>query len=139
LYFTKEVLYYECNTSQNIENPGYKVLGRLQFPLLLAASKNLSLSERMDRRQEYLAAWYQVVEKYLIRKLSHPGDKLQAIEGLAGTLRNVIDDVYLYGLWKSDLHRGLLWSSGYSSPKDRATGGNHTPSRNSSQRAELAP
>jgi hypothetical protein len=111
LYFTEDVLYFECATSQNVENPGYKLPGRLRLPMLLAESKILTDSEQKDRREEYLSNWYQVVSEYSERILGRPSDKLPAIEGLAAVLREVIDDTYWYGLWNSDLHRGLLWAA----------------------------
>lgn len=51
------------------------------------------------------------------------------MEGLAGTLRDLIDDVYIYGLWKSDLHRSLVWRSGNGLDWKLPRGGYRAPIR----------
>ena len=127
LYFTKDVIYYECVTSQKVESPGYKFPAHREFSVLLAESKSLPLAERIEIREEYLSNWYKIVEIYSRRNLTCPRDKLPAMEGLAGTLGDLIDDVYIYGLWKSDLHRSLLWHSYYSLTWKLPRGGYRAP------------
>ncbi|TGO51580.1 hypothetical protein BCON_0158g00060 [Botryotinia convoluta] len=56
--------------------------------------------------------WYILVDAYMQRKLSFEQDKFPAISALA---RSVCDRFpkqrYLAGLWESDLHKGLLWTT----------------------------
>lgn len=64
LYFTKDVIYYECVASQKIDNPGYKLPPKLPTPLelptLLAELKNLTSTERIERREECYSTWYEL-------------------------------------------------------------------------------
>lgn len=54
--------------------------------------------------------WYKLVEMYSGRQLSMSSDKLPAISGLAAEVKHRNpDDMYLAGLWKNDLFRGLSW------------------------------
>lgn len=59
-----------------------------------------------------LSNWYKLVNAYVQRKLSFEQDKFPALSALA---RSVCDrspeQRYLAGLWASDLHRGLLWTT----------------------------
>lgn len=59
-----------------------------------------------------LSGWYNLVKAYTERKLSFEHDKLPAISAFA---RNICDrfphQKYLAGLWESDLHKGLLWTT----------------------------
>jgi hypothetical protein len=111
LYFTKEVVYYECAASHKVENPGYKLPAPQKISVFPTIPEDLPLTERMERREEQLSNWYRIVQQYAKRSLSCPSDKLPALEGLAASLSDLIQDVYIYGLWESDLHRGLLWQT----------------------------
>ena len=110
LTFTKEAFYYECAALQKAEK-GYKPPRRLKLSVLLPESINLLPDEKLLRRQDYISSWYELVKNYSIRELSCASDKLPAIEGLAATLRDLTQDSYVWGLWKSDIHRGLLWQT----------------------------
>ena len=53
--------------------------------------------------------WYRVVGEYAILKLTKHTDRLPAIAGIARQVQLRTDDIYLAGLWKSDIPRGLHW------------------------------
>ena len=53
--------------------------------------------------------WRQTVEQYSLRTLTYWSDELPAISGLAGLVADAHNCAYLGGLWREDLHRGLLW------------------------------
>jgi hypothetical protein len=55
------------------------------------------------------ARWLEVVGAYSRLDLSYETDKFPAISGLAHEFQRQTGDEYLAGLWKSDLHRSLLW------------------------------
>lgn len=59
-----------------------------------------------------MRGWYRSMQDYSRRRLTYETDKFPAISALARLLseENPGQD-YLAGLWKSDLHRGLLWFS----------------------------
>lgn len=127
LYFTKDVIYFECATMQRLEDPGYELPERAKFSMLLAESKTLSGVERLEKKGAYLSEWYETVMTYSRRKLTQTGDKLPAMQGLAMVLKDVVNDTYVYGLWKMDLHRGLLWHSWFQWPWKLPRGGYRAP------------
>lgn len=49
------------------------------------------------------------MREYSRGKLTYPADKLPALSGLARDFRRRLDDEYVAGLWKGDLHLALLW------------------------------
>jgi hypothetical protein len=54
--------------------------------------------------------WYTIVIQYTKRKLTNTDDRLPAISGISANLsQNLNAGVYLLGLWKEDICRGLLW------------------------------
>ncbi|KAL7893951.1 heterokaryon incompatibility domain-containing protein [Trichoderma sp. SZMC 28014] len=52
-------------------------------------------------------AWYQSIADYSEKILTFEADRLPAVSSYAKLIAG--EDVYLAGLWKNDLHRGLLW------------------------------
>jgi hypothetical protein len=65
-----------------------------------------SLRKRTEAMQE---AWWRLVENYSCRHLSYQSDKLPAIQGLAQYFFDRHEDVYLAGIWRSDLLNHLSW------------------------------
>lgn len=62
--------------------------------------------------------WFRIIKNYSSRKLSFQSDKLVAISGLAQKMRHLLgEDVYIAGIWKSNLLHSLLWSANKSSLK----------------------
>ncbi|KAF2028279.1 HET-domain-containing protein [Setomelanomma holmii] len=53
--------------------------------------------------------WFDLVERYTACKLTFEQDKLPAISELARKFGEVLEDVYLAGLWRSNLPQGLMW------------------------------
>ncbi|KAF2658647.1 HET-domain-containing protein [Lophiostoma macrostomum CBS 122681] len=73
-------------------------------------------------KQSLFMTWYLIVTNYSHRKLTFASDRVPAIEGIASEFSECFpDDQYLFGLWKLDLHRGLLWAAPKSAetPRDR--------------------
>ncbi|KAF7517859.1 hypothetical protein G7054_g13668 [Neopestalotiopsis clavispora] len=117
LYFTEDIIYCECAASQKLEAPGHKAPRRNLLSMLISESAVTSAAEKLSKKDTCLSCWYGAVQSYTRRKLTAPSDKLPAMDGLAASLKNMIDDTYTYGLWRTDLHRGLLWHS-YSGTTD---------------------
>ena len=55
--------------------------------------------------------WDWLVIQYGHRSLTFDKDRLPAIAGLARIIGEALQDRYLAGLWKGDLHHGLTWRS----------------------------
>ncbi|RGP61095.1 hypothetical protein FLONG3_10650 [Fusarium longipes] len=68
--------------------------------------------ETMDSLQRALGTWYSMIDSYSRRNLSYEHDKFPAIAALAKSFSQTFkDQTYLAGLWESDIHKGLLWST----------------------------
>ena len=110
LYVTDDILYFECLMAQKVEDNAYRIPSSLWIPWLqdarLIKKERSKLTSKGDN--PYLD-WYSLVEEYTNRKLSCTADKLSALSGLAQKFAQVTDGVYLAGLWKSDLRRGIMW------------------------------
>lgn len=62
--------------------------------------------------EDVLNHWYHLVTQYGRRALSFEKDRFPALSAFARTISDRFpDQEYLAGVWKSDLHRGLLWTS----------------------------
>ncbi|KAH7395597.1 heterokaryon incompatibility protein-domain-containing protein, partial [Cadophora sp. MPI-SDFR-AT-0126] len=55
--------------------------------------------------------WYDLVQQYSRRNLTNPEDMLPAILGVAEQVKTYTGLTYMYGLWKEDMARGLLWAN----------------------------
>jgi hypothetical protein len=53
--------------------------------------------------------WNSILENYTSRKMTNSSDAFPALAGLASEFNLHLHDEYVAGLWKTDLHRGLLW------------------------------
>ncbi|KAH0428262.1 hypothetical protein CcaCcLH18_09152 [Colletotrichum camelliae] len=53
--------------------------------------------------------WYEIVREYTHCKLTMPSDIFHAVAGIAQALQQALEDEYVSGLWKGDIHRGLVW------------------------------
>jgi hypothetical protein len=51
-----------------------------------------------------------MIEDYTSRSLSVESDRFPALSGVAKAVANFEGDLYIAGLWLSDIERGLLWS-----------------------------
>jgi hypothetical protein len=118
LYFTQDIIYCECAASQKLEAPGHKTPRHNLLSMLISESAVISVAEKLFKRDTYLSCWYGAVQSYTSRHLTAPSDKLPAMDGLAASLKEMIDDTYTYGLWRTDLHRGLLWYSDFDATND---------------------
>jgi hypothetical protein len=57
------------------------------------------------------SAWYDLVTLYGKYFLTQSLDVFPAISGIARAIALSVNDRYISGLWRHDLHRGLLWSA----------------------------
>ena len=64
--------------------------------------------------------WYTVVNTFVERNIKYEQDKLPAFSGLAETMQVYTGFSYHAGLWREDMHRGLLWSGYHAGIRPRA-------------------
>ncbi|KAE8451329.1 hypothetical protein EG329_003958 [Mollisiaceae sp. DMI_Dod_QoI] len=129
LYFFRFFLYLECQEHDFSElswqwlhpYPFYNMIPKTQFYAgdldSAAGDPDETILEEHDARQDSLSgrtkamqeAWWRLVENYSCRQLSYQNDKLSAIQGLAQYFFDRHKDLYLAGIWRSDLLNHLSW------------------------------
>lgn len=58
--------------------------------------------------------WSNIVEQYSQCDLTNISDKLIALSAISQEMQKLLDDSYQAGLWRRDMHCGLLWYTGQS-------------------------
>ncbi|VUC30106.1 unnamed protein product [Clonostachys rosea] len=98
LYVGETMFHISCGTiNESADGTGF--YGRLD---LIDAEASLD---------KHVQEWYLWVRDYSARKLTYETDRFPALSAIARTFSERFpDEEYVAGLWKSDLHRGLLWS-----------------------------
>ncbi|KAK5703679.1 hypothetical protein LTR17_021903 [Elasticomyces elasticus] len=104
LQFGSTQMVFECDSMQVFEE--------YRLPLVAAGylnglAKNCLYKRRLESRGR---SWCRIVEAYTYCYLSQGDDVLPALSGIADVFSNKAADIYLAGLWKSDLVRGLCWA-----------------------------
>lgn len=89
----------EC-TPEGLTNPGPKE--EIRF------GDKLQLNDNHLHVEAIYKAWYEVVKLYAVRSLTFQKDKLPALSGIALTMKQMVKSEYMAGLWRNDMHRGLL-------------------------------
>jgi hypothetical protein len=89
------------------------ILGILEIPSPLSNPVDPTTDNDWQRQdmQRLYNAWYDLVGTYTKCGLTFSSDIFPAIGGIASRLGHTLGDEYVAGLWKGDLHRGLLWSA----------------------------
>ncbi|KAK0622502.1 hypothetical protein B0T14DRAFT_428531, partial [Immersiella caudata] len=105
IHFTNRHLYFECAAGLRMEQMPSEV--DQQLPSGHGAGWEL---QSLPAGGGYLG-WYKAVAAFSSRELTFSRDKLPALSGIARYIwdpRNLRQE-YLAGLWRGDIHRGLLW------------------------------
>jgi hypothetical protein len=119
LHFSNSQLFWSC---QHLEACEIFPTG---IPAPLRTSTELFFHDDKTIRRHSLRSllskepdlWADVVLAYSSGLLTHQEDKLVAISGIARLVYEVTTDVYLAGLWKTNLEWQLLWSVSRSSER----------------------
>ena len=122
LLYTGQQVWWQCREMQRSERqPLWEELSNLTpagqwdsnriFPLTAASSK----IERMNpvRQAAYyqpIQCWYRIVNDFCSRKATYRHDTFPAISGIAREYHRHLSQDYLAGLWRNDIHMGLVWS-----------------------------
>lgn len=116
LSFGSAELRWDCNASTFTETghsppKDTQIAYRREFFRITADDSNLRpLAEKEHNILAIYDWWHQsLVPAYTKLKLTKQDDKLPALSAIAEEVRLRTGDVYLAGIWKRDLHRGLLW------------------------------
>jgi hypothetical protein len=99
LLFGSNQTIWECRTTHFSESQA-----------LRSTPRNNQLCEDFESPKELHQRWPEIIEEYTRRSLTNPSDRLPALQGLASHISTqVLNDEYLFGHWKSQLPRTLLW------------------------------
>lgn len=104
LYFCARMLHFECYENRRHEFTSARFGPRDH-------RWRHTLQPHHDKRLSY-GGWYDVIEDYSRRELTFVNDVLPAASGLAHDMARGLGlgpNSYLAGLWREDLHLGLLW------------------------------
>ncbi|KAM0430089.1 hypothetical protein ACHAPT_006095 [Fusarium lateritium] len=109
LYFTSQELVWECRSRNVCQcSPilgGFtaKVQGFPDNSKLQPAGAHLEIPALVSK-------WHEVVEIYTQLKLSFPGDKLMAIDGIAQYMAPLRESQHVAGLWLDSFALDLAWA-----------------------------
>ena len=111
LHFTYSMLYFECRSSDWMEDnrPSRASLNRT--PWLGSSAGGWYDDRHLESPTKSLYdSWYLILEHYSQRSLTETDDKLPALSGVAHEMARLSGDTYIAGLWKNDLSASLLWN-----------------------------
>ena len=109
LWFTASELAWECGAESACEcdaTPTSEWICQSDTRLMRTTLTRIS-SHSTDLHH----SWRALVQEFTRRDLTQATDRLPAISGLAASFKRHINSTYLFGLWKGELERHLLWCS----------------------------
>jgi hypothetical protein len=110
IYFCGQQIFWECRQVQ-ISEDGTLTTVEQRRPSAPSRAIQLIPEPGTEPRPDKYDFWYSIIEEFSHRKLTFSTDVLPAVTGLAQESAAAIDDVYVNGLWKNDLAKGILWEA----------------------------
>ncbi|KAK1673243.1 heterokaryon incompatibility protein-domain-containing protein [Colletotrichum godetiae] len=113
LYFGQRQILWECQQKEDAEiYPEGLLIDLSRFPSRIKGFGNSLVGWRpRDHGQvSKYHYWCNIVKAYTRAKLTFPGDKLVALSAVAKTVRELLEDRYVAGMWRRYLERELLWT-----------------------------
>ncbi|KAI1181095.1 HET-domain-containing protein [Nemania sp. FL0916] len=134
LHFGKKQLFWECNQGVLCERFPIRLPSTLRNTVMARFSSLRKFHdnpqtpqhgesiEHPDDSSSAYAIWKRIARSYSRAAITFPDDKLVALSGVAKVMREMLDDVYIVGMWKRYLASHLLWYV------DKTLQGNGSPS-----------
>jgi hypothetical protein len=116
LHYGQDNLAWECRTCFATDT--CPAVSSVSHPIMKGMQLVEDASQNSLEYGGWGLLWCEVVKEYTRRRLTYDMDKLAAILGSANLFRGALDDTFLAGLWRQDLHRGLLWHRPHYLPGD---------------------
>jgi hypothetical protein len=121
LLFGKDQMFWECRTCCESESEvvmserKLKYTGAIQGKQVEALDSEMvqvlaSLGTGQMPLRDSMNIWYTIVQQYSSRQLTVASDILIAISGVANDIQRRTGYDYIYGHWKEDWCKGLVWS-----------------------------
>jgi len=73
------------------------------------SSWNFDLNNMPKDTKSIYNSWFEIVSVYSNRRLTFAADRLPALAGITAEFEKHLEDHSVYGLWTSDMHRGILF------------------------------
>ncbi|PQE26795.1 heterokaryon incompatibility protein [Rutstroemia sp. NJR-2017a BVV2] len=121
LLFGRDQIFWECRTCCESESEvvvserKLKYTGAIQGKQVEALDSEMvqvlaSLGTGHMPLRDSMNIWYTIVQQYSSRRLTVASDILIAISGVANDIQRRTGYDYMYGHWKQDWCKGLVWS-----------------------------
>jgi Heterokaryon incompatibility protein (HET) len=113
IFFDRGQLLWECTTHRQLESSALPLDTYWNdiFDCKFFVAKRLlrKPQKRSEDKSKLQDLWYDVLDIFGRRCLTHGNDALPAMSGVAKAFARALDDDYMAGLWRKDLVRGLVW------------------------------
>src|SRR5436190_8427329 len=117
LMYGARQIYWRCQqTCHSADGAGHppvltSLLSNEKTFFLMLSSPKVRAEALSDNLQgiDIYSTWYGILTDFYHRNLTVRSDKFPALAGLAANFQKITGDVYLAGLWRKDIHRGLMW------------------------------
>ncbi|KAK1711538.1 heterokaryon incompatibility protein [Colletotrichum acutatum] len=113
LYFGQRQILWECQQKEDAEiyPEGLLIdLSRFPSPFKGFGHNQIGWKPRDHGDLSKYQYWCNIVNAYTRAKLTFPVDKLIALSAVAKTVRELLQDSYVAGMWRRYLERELMWS-----------------------------
>ncbi|EHK23657.1 uncharacterized protein TRIVIDRAFT_138711, partial [Trichoderma virens Gv29-8] len=108
LYIGQQMMYWDSLKPVDIMRTEDKIIDDKLDRMSNAESSIIHSSEPWRGDYDY-DGWYFPMLQYSQKRLTFETDRLPAVSSYAKLIASKSGDTYLAGLWKKNLHRGLLW------------------------------
>ncbi|KAL7938725.1 heterokaryon incompatibility domain-containing protein [Trichoderma chlorosporum] len=108
LYIGQLMMYWDSLKPIDIMRTEDKVIDDKLDRIDTAELSIIHSSQRWRGDSDY-EGWYYPMLQYNKKRLTYEADRLPAVSSYAKLIASKSKDQYLAGLWKKNLHRGLLW------------------------------
>lgn len=115
IFFARHGTWFECRGAEWTDGQSATFTGKLSTRFLSTSTVHSpvdgsTMGKGWTDSSSTWREWYEIIHQYSERKLTNADDSLPAISGISANFsRNLDAGVYLLGLWKGDICRGLLW------------------------------
>jgi Heterokaryon incompatibility protein (HET) len=100
LNYTRDQLIWECGDGVKHES-------------MVAVDKSyMNMVEPKSKKKDIYQFWLSLMETLSQCDLTYSEDIFPTLSGIASETKALLDDIYIAGMWKSDLHVALLWRPG---------------------------
>lgn len=110
VFFGSRMVHVQNNDIVSSEN-GYEAISRFEGRGVYDNSGTFLSTELIQSKGVFASDfWYNIIASFPRKVFTNQADVLPALSGVARLFSEVTGHSYMAGLWKQDLHCGLLWT-----------------------------